>query len=230
MNAKMFFAFALCTPLFVSSAEAIVFTVRTDSGPVTYSLEVPPGTPVRDKIKPDPQVGYSANFPMTAGSAEVAAVGWAAGLKDKDKSDNYPNSLTILGGKIPGGFYNASYTKPTSVQRINGPVPYYLVQMRGNVAGSAQTFYAAVLDDGNIVRPVPVSRYAYHPVRRSREKSGGEEKKKWGGAEKKKWGGSREKKKLESGGRVLGEAAGGRGMGGAELKKKWGGYEEKPSN
>jgi len=62
MNAKMFFAFALCTPLFVSSAEAIVFTVRTDSGPVTYSLEVPPSTPVGDKIKPDPQVAYSANF------------------------------------------------------------------------------------------------------------------------------------------------------------------------
>jgi hypothetical protein len=221
MNAKMFFAFALCTPLFVSSAEAIVFTVRTDSGPVTYSLEVPPGTPVGDKIKPDPQVGYSANFPMTAGSAEVAAVGWAAGLKDKDKSDNYPNSLTILGGSVPGGFYNASYTKPTSVQRINGPVPYYLVQMRGNVAGSAQTFYAAVLDDGNLVRPVPVSRYAYHPVRRSREKWGGaEEKKKWGGAEEqKKWGGS--------GGR---EAAGRQGMGGAGLKKKLGGSEEKLSN
>jgi hypothetical protein len=40
---------ALCTSLFVSSAEAIVYTVRTDSGPVTYSLEVPPGTPVGDK-------------------------------------------------------------------------------------------------------------------------------------------------------------------------------------
>jgi hypothetical protein len=204
MNAKMFFALALCTPLFVSSAEAIVFTVRTDSGPVTYSLEVPPGTPVGDKIKPDPQVSYSANFPMTAGSAEVVAVRWAAGLKDKDKSDNYPNSLTILGGKVPGGFYNASYTKPTSVQRINGPVPYYLVQMRGNVAGSAQTFYAAVLDDGNLVRPVPVSRHAYHPVRRSREKGGD----------------SGEKKKSAPSGRVLGGAAGGRGMGGAELKEK----------
>jgi hypothetical protein len=222
MNAKMLLALALSTPLFVSSAEAIVYTVRTDSGPVTYSLEVPPGTPVGPSIKPDPQVGYSANFPMTAGSAEVAAVGWAAGLKDKDKSDNYPNSLTILGGKIPGGFYNATFTKPTSVQRINGPVPYYLVQMRGNVAGSAQTFYAAVLDDGNIVRPVPVSPYAYHPVRRSREK--------WGGAEeKKKWGGSGEKKKWGSGGRVVGEAAGGRGMGGAGLKKKGGGSEEKRS-
>jgi hypothetical protein len=197
----MFFALALCTPLFVSSAEAIVFTVRTDSGPVTYSLKVPPGTPVGDKTKP--QVGYSANFPMTVGSAKVAAVRWAAGLKDKDKSDNYPNSLTILGGKIPGGFYNATFTKPTSVQRINGPVPYYLVQMRGNVAGSVQTFYAAVLDDGNLVRPVSVSRYAYHPVRRSREKWGAEE-----------------KKKRESGGRVLGETAVGRGMGGAELKEK----------
>jgi hypothetical protein len=163
MNAKMLLAFVLSTPLFVSSAEAIVYTVRTDSGPVTYSLEVPPGTPVGDKIKPDPQVAYSANFHMTAGSAEVAAVGWAAGLADKDKSGSYPNSLTILGGKVPGGFYNATFTKPTSVQRIDGPVPYYLVQMRGNVAGSAQTFYAAVLDDGNLVRPVPVSRYAYHP-------------------------------------------------------------------
>jgi hypothetical protein len=224
INAKMFFAFVLSTFLFVSSAEAIVYTVRTASGPVTYRLEVPPGTPVGDKIKPNPQGGYSANFPMTAGLAEVAAVRWAAGSKDKDKSDNYPNSLTILGGKIPGGFYNATFTRPTSVRRINGPVPYYLVQMRGNVAGSTQTFYAAVLDDGNIVRPVPVSRYAYHPVNRSREKwRGAEEKDKWGGAKEK-------KKKRESGGRVLGEAAGGRGMGGAGLKEKWGGSEEKPSN
>jgi hypothetical protein len=208
MNAKMLLALALSTPLFVSPAEAIVFPVRTASGPVTYSLEVPPGTPVGTKIKPDPQVAYSANFPMTAGSAEVAAVGWAGGLEDKDKFDNYPNSLTILGGKVPGGFYNATFIKVDHVERVNGPVPYYLVQMTGNVAGSVQTFYAAVLDDGNLVRPVPVSRYAYHPNRRSREK--------WGGAEeKKKWGGAEEKKKK---------------WGGAEEKKKWGGSEQKPSN
>src|SRR5260221_2468310 len=231
MNAKMFFALALCTSLFVLSAEAIVYTVRTDSGPVTYSLEVRPGTPVEDKIKPDKQVAYSANSPMTARSAEVAAVGWAGGLEDKDKFDNYTNSLTILGGKVPRGFYNATFTKVDHVQRINGPAPYYLVQMRGNVAGSVQTFYAAVLDDGNLVRPVPVSRYGYHPVRRSREKRGGaEEKRKWGGAEEKeKWGGSGEPKKWKTGGRALG-GAGGRGMGGAELKEKWGGSEEKPSN
>jgi hypothetical protein len=85
--------------------------------------------------------------------------------------------------------------------------------MRGNVAGSAQTFYAAVLDDGNLVRPVPVSRHAYHPVRRSREKLGGA--------------GAEEKKRPRV--RVLREAAA-RGMGGAELKEKWRGSEEKPSN
>jgi hypothetical protein len=135
-------------------------------------------------------------------------------LKEKDKSDNYSNSLITLGGKIPGGFYNATSTKPTSVQRINGPVPYYLVQMRGNIAGSVQTFYAAVLDDGNLVSPVRVSRYAYHPVHHSREKTGG----------------SGEKKKTKSGGRVFGKAGGGRAMGGAELKEKWEGSEEKPSN
>jgi len=213
MNAKMLFALALSTLVFVSSVKAIVFTVRTDSGPATYRLDVRGGTPVGGKIGPSPQVGYSAGFRMTAGSAEVVAVRWASGLKDKDKSDNYPNSLTILGGKIPGGFYNATFTKPTSVQRMNGPVPYYLVQMRGNVAGSAQIFYAAVLDDGNLVRPVPVSRYD-QPVRRSPEKSRG----------------SGQKKKWKSGGRVLGKAAIGRGMGGAGLKEKWGGSEEKSSN
>lgn len=214
MNAKMFFAFVLSAHLFVSSAEAIVYTVRTASGPVTYSLEVPPGTPVGTSIKPDKQVAYSANFPMTAGSAEVAAVGWAGGLEDKDKFGIYPNSLTILGGKVPGGFYNATYVRPTSVQRINGPVPYYLVQMRGNVAGGTQTLYAAVLDDGNIVRPVAVSRYAYHPVRRSREKSEAAE----------------EKTKRKPRVRVFREAASSRRMGGAELKEKWGSSEEKPSN
>ena len=117
MNAKMFFALALSTPLLVSSAEAIVYTVRTDSGLVTYSLEVPPGTPVGDKIKPHPQVGYSAYFQMTASSAEVVAVHWAAGLKDKDKSDDYPNSLTILGGKFRAVFTMLPLPSPP---RFNG--------------------------------------------------------------------------------------------------------------
>jgi hypothetical protein len=85
--------------------------------------------------------------------------------------------------------------------------------MRGNVAGSTQTFYAGVLDDGNLLLPVPVSRYD-QPVPRSP----------------KKWGGSVEKKKWKSAGRVLEKAAVGRGMGGAGLKEKWTVSEEKASN
>ena len=204
MNAKVFLALALSTPLFVSFAKAIVYTVRTDSGPVTYSLYVPPGTPVGGKIKPNPRV--------TPGWAEVIAVSWAAGSKEKDKSNSYPNSLITLGGAIPGGFYNASYTKPTSVKRINAPAPYYLVQMRGYIAGSAQTFYAAVLDDGHIVRPVRVSRHAYAPVDHSKQAASG----------------SREKKKRKSASRVLGDRATSRAMGGAELKEGSNGSD--PSN
>jgi hypothetical protein len=214
MNAKMFFAFVLSAPLFLSSAEAIVYTVQTASGPVTYSLDVPPGTSVGTSIKPDNQVAYSANFRMTAGAAEVIAVGWAGGLKDKDKFEPYSNSLTTLGGNVPGGFYDASYVRPTSVQRINGPVPYYLVQMSGNVAGTQQTFYAAVLDDGNLVRPVPMSRYAYHLVRHSSVQLGG----------------SGEKKKRKPRVRDLEETADSQEMGGAGLKEKWGISEGKPSN
>jgi hypothetical protein len=212
MNAKVFFALMLSARLFVSSAEAMVYTVRTASGPVTYRLEVPPGTPVGTSINPDGQVGYSASFPMQASSAEVVAVGWAGGLKAKDKSDPYPNSLTTLGGEIPGGFYDAAYVRPISVQRINGPVPYYLVEMRGNVAGTAQTLYAAVLDDGTLVRPLPMGRYAYHPVRRSHEKL------------------SRSGEKKKSKPFVLGEAASDREMGGAGLKEKWRRSEEKSSD
>jgi len=212
MNAKVFFAFVLSARLLVSSAEAIVYTVRTTSGPITYRLEVPRGTPVGTSIDPDREVSYSASSPVKASSAEVVAVGWAGGLKAKDKSDSYPNSLTTLGAETPGGFYDAAYVRPISVQRINGPVAYYLVKMRGNVAGTAQTLYAAVLDDGTLVRPLPVSRYAYHPVRRSHEKLSG----------------SVQKKKSKP--FVPGEAASDREMGGAGLKEKWRRSEEKSSD
>jgi hypothetical protein len=213
MNAKMFFAFVPITFLFVSSAEAILYTIRMASGPVTYSLEVPSSTSVGTSIKPDERGASSANFHLTAGSAEVIAVGWAGGWKAKEKFEPYPNSLTILGGGVPGGFYDATYVRPTSVQRINRPVPYYLVQMRGNVAGTKQTLYAAVLDDGRVVRPVPASRYAYHPVRSYRENSAV----------------SRGKKRSKPRARVVEEAEGGREMGGAGLKEKWGVSEEKSS-
>jgi hypothetical protein len=130
---------------------------------------------------------------VNPGSAEVAAVAWAGGKDEIDKTagigvSNYPNSLTNIGTKTPGGFYNASYVHPTHVERVEGPTPYYLVEMTGVIAGEHQTLYAAVLDDGRLVRPETVPCTERHVVQ---HRHWGGKGKKWGGAEKKKWGGAK---------------------------------------
>jgi hypothetical protein len=179
MKARIFCVSALLVTysLFTSVASAVTFPVRTDSGTQYYQLEVPPGITPDAKHLQDPWgMPYSApgntpgtgnNVPISAGAAEVAAVAWAGGTQDFDKPSgvsNYPNSLTILGGKTPGGFYNASFVHPTHVERVEGPTSYYLVTMTGVVANEHQTLYAAVLDDGRLVRPTPAS----HPVMEER--------------------------------------------------------------
>jgi hypothetical protein len=152
---------SLLTSILVSSAittaSAITYAVRQADGAVQYyRLEVPPGTAV-GKISTDPDMPYSSNLKMSAGAAQVAAVGWAGGLSKANAGEPYSNTLVHLGGEKPGGFYNASYIKVDSTQYETSPVPYYLVQMTGKIGGTAQTFYAIVLDDGRIIRPVPVS-------------------------------------------------------------------------
>jgi hypothetical protein len=141
--------------------------------------------------------GEGARIPISAGAAEVAAVGWAGGILDYEKGvgvSSYPNSLTNLGGKTPGGFYNASYVHPiyvdstniqigsksgggfynaadvhpTHVERVEGPTSYYLVEMTGVVAGEHQKLYAYVLDDGMLVRPESGPCYETHEVRHHR--------------------------------------------------------------
>jgi hypothetical protein len=152
----------ILTSIIVSStitvtAHAITYAVRqADGAEQYYQLEVPPGTTI-GKIATDPNMPYSSNLKMSAGAAQVTAVGWAGGLIKGNPSDPYSNSTVDLGADKPGGFYNASHIKVDSTQYETSPVPYYLVQMTGNIGGSAQTFYALVLDDGRIVRPVPVS-------------------------------------------------------------------------
>ena len=183
--------------LFTSKAFAVTYSVRSDSGTQCYSLEVPGGITPDPNALVDPDVAYSKLTKVNPGSAEVAAVAWAGGKDEIDKSagigvSNYPNSLTNIGTKTPGGFYNASYVHPTSVQRVEGPTPYYLVQMTGVIAGEHQTLYAAVLDDGRLVRPEAVPCVeTHHPVMQHHGKWGGAGTKKWGGAEKKKWGGAK---------------------------------------
>jgi hypothetical protein len=194
--------------LFTSKAFGVEYSVRSDSGTQCYRLEAPAGYTADRRHLYDPNgflysnpsgntPGSGIQFPITAGAAEVAAVGWAGGLQEHDMPagvSNYPNSLTNLGSKTPGGFYNASYVHPSHVERVEGPTSYYLVEMTGVVAGEHQKLYAYVLDDGMLVRPesIPcVERYA--PVHHHHGKWGGAETKKWGGEEKKKWGGSESK-------------------------------------
>jgi len=174
------FAVLVACSLFPSKVSAITYAVRSDSGTQCYRLEVPGAiTPDPNALK-DLAMPYSRLITITAGSAEVAAVGWAGGIADHAKGagvSNYPNSLTILGGPTPGGFYNASYVRPTHVERVEGPTPYYLVEMTGVLAGQHQTIYAAVLDDGRLVEPTvvpcremregPAPRH-HHPMKRHR--------------------------------------------------------------
>ena len=203
------FGVLIAASLFTSKAFAVDFSVRSDSGIQCYRLEAPASYTPDPKHLNDPNVGYNKGFlvPISADAAVVAAVGWAGGWQNHEMGvgvSSYPNSLTDLGGKIPGGFYNASWVHPTyvdstdiqigangynaasvhpfHVERVVGPTSYYIVEMTGVVAGERQKLYAYVLDDGMLVRPevVPCVEEHHRPMRHHG---------KWGGAETKKWGG-----------------------------------------
>jgi len=138
------FTFALVVPTMAATTNGVTFNVRLDNGvDQYYRLEVPPNLP--------PAKADTAK--ISQNEVPIIAVGWAAGLETT-------GGLTNLGADKPGGFYNASYVKVDAVQYQMGPVPYYLVQMNGKVGQSRQTFYAAILEDGRIVRPMAISRPA----------------------------------------------------------------------
>jgi hypothetical protein len=134
-------AFALAVPAMAATTNGITFKVHQENGvDQYYRLEVPPNLP--------PAKPGTSN--ISQNEAAILAVGWAGGMETT-------GGLTTLGGSKPGGFYNATYIKVDSVQHQTSPVPYYLVQMNGKIGQIRQTFYAAVLEDGRIVRPMPIS-------------------------------------------------------------------------
>lgn len=128
------------------TTKAITYKVRLANGANQfYRLEVPANV--------EPSKAGLGKYKMSAQLAAVAAVAWAGGVS---KSTSNPR-LTNIGGAPPGGFYNASYIKVDSVEYQTSTVPYYPVKMNGNIGQSRETFYAAVLDDGRLVPPTPVS-------------------------------------------------------------------------
>ena len=133
--------FALVVQSLGATMNGVTYNVRQENGADQYyRLEVPPNLP--------PAKADAGK--ISQNQAAIIAVGWAGGLEDS-------GGLTNLGASKPGGFYNATYIKVDSIQYVTSPVAYYLVQMSGKIGQTRQTFYAAVLDDGRIVRPTTTS-------------------------------------------------------------------------
>jgi hypothetical protein len=144
-------AFVLVLPVMAEPTNGIVYKVRLADGAPSTNVLAPKAAPWAT-----PSV---ASNKISAQSAGIAAVAWAGGLSKRVKG-GHPNSVTSIGGNTPGGFYNASNVTIDSVQLQNGPVPYYLVRMTGQVGNTRQTLYAAVLEDGRIIEPTLISTSA----------------------------------------------------------------------
>ena len=136
------------------TTDAIVYKVRLASGvDQYYQIVVPANVPAAKAVKwATPSV---ASNQLSAQAAGITAVAWAGGVPTREKGGP-PNSMANVGSGTPGGFYNASSVRIDSVQLQNDPLPYYLVRMTGQIGQTRQTLYAAVLNDGRIVRPTPM--------------------------------------------------------------------------
>lgn len=70
------------------------------------------------------------------------------------------------------GFYNANNLRVDSIQYEPSPNPHYLAQLTGDVGGSSQTLYAAVLPDGKIARPIAGPAQSGKEMGKSMKKTG----------------------------------------------------------
>jgi hypothetical protein len=190
-------ALAIALPMMAEAENGVTFQIKKEDGARQYyRLEVPPNLPPAKPVN-----GAEWNQPQYATSkfsqsaVILAAVGWAGGLEDHDSGA--PNTLTNLGGNKPGGFYHATFIRLEGVQFLTTPIRYYRVRMNGKIALIRQTFFADVLEDGRIVRPIAIPPPFSHALRQSQSRSqwgGSMKKRKWGGSEaKQKWGGAEKK-------------------------------------
>jgi len=100
------------------------FSVKGADGSVkNYSIEIPAAVP------PPAASTTAGPTKISQQAAVLAALGWAP------------------------AFYGSSNTTAISVDFVTEPTSYYLVHLTGKIGDSTQPLYAAVLDDGRIVRP-----------------------------------------------------------------------------
>ena len=102
------------------------------AGPTNFSVKSADGSVKNYSLEipaaPPPAVP-PATGKISQQAAILAALGWAP------------------------GFYGSTSTTATSVDFLSQPTSYYLVHLTGKIGDSTQPLYAAVLDDGRIVRP-----------------------------------------------------------------------------
>jgi hypothetical protein len=155
ISALSFVMYVLVSPLMAETPHGIVYTVRLENGASQwYQIVAPSSIPPANSGKwATPSLSHSKLSPQGAG---IVAVGWAGGLSKRAKGGP-TNGMSNIGGKEPGGFYNASRVRVDAVDLRNDPVPYYLVRLTGQIGETRQTLYAAVQEDGRIVRPTTVS-------------------------------------------------------------------------
>jgi hypothetical protein len=126
-----------------SATAPTTFSVTSADGSVkNYSIDVPASPP------PPSAPSAAPTEKINQTEAVLAALGWAP------------------------GFYGSTGTAAASVDQIPTPTPYYLVHLTGKVGDSVQPLYAAVLDDGRIVRPTVTEAPPKQmpPARKSRKK------------------------------------------------------------
>ena len=104
------------------------------AGPKSFTLKAADGSVKNYSLEipatlPPSKPGGGPETKVSTQSAALAALGWAP------------------------GFYGSKSTTVDSVDFQNTPQSYYLVHLTGDVGGSRQPFYAAVLNNGQIVRP-----------------------------------------------------------------------------
>jgi hypothetical protein len=132
----VFAALALTTPLIATAKShkthaAAKKPAAAETGATNFSVKGADGS-----VK-NYQIEVPASLPAASGAsskisqqgAVLAALGWAP------------------------GFYGSTGTAATSAEFKTIPTPYYLVSLTGKIGDSTQQLYAAVLEDGRIVRP-----------------------------------------------------------------------------
>jgi hypothetical protein len=131
----VFVALALTTPLMATAKSKAhakpkkTETTAAQTGATSFSIKGSDGSVKNYQIEVPANPPSGGGKKISQQAAVLAALAWAP------------------------KFYGSTSTAATGAEFKAAPAPYYLVSLNGKIGDSTQPFYAAVLEDGRIVRP-----------------------------------------------------------------------------